>query len=166
MENHRIVWVGRDLQRSLSPTPLQWMGTPTAQSGAQSHLPSFTLDVSRDEASTGSLGNIVQCLTTLIVKNFFLISSLNLPSSTDPDKESVPFFLLVRLYRIRECPACPAFAQSGSCMPGPLTHPKCCLGSFVMRCRAADCLSWRWTFSAATSTPGDPVQASVKLLEF
>ncbi|KAK4822238.1 hypothetical protein QYF61_011879 [Mycteria americana] len=31
-------------------------------------------------ASTTSLGNLFQCLTTLIVKNFFLISSLNLPS--------------------------------------------------------------------------------------
>ncbi|KAK4818403.1 hypothetical protein QYF61_012324 [Mycteria americana] len=40
----------------------------------------LTLNVSRDGASTTSLGNLVQCFTTLIVKNFFLISSLNLPS--------------------------------------------------------------------------------------
>ncbi|KAK4827923.1 hypothetical protein QYF61_022371 [Mycteria americana] len=39
-----------------------------------------TLNVSRDGASTTSLGNLCQCFTTLIVKNFFLISSLNLPS--------------------------------------------------------------------------------------
>ncbi|NXW51331.1 GLYL3 protein, partial [Nyctiprogne leucopyga] len=32
-------------------------------------------------ASTGSLGNLFQCLTTLTVKNFFLRSHLNLPSS-------------------------------------------------------------------------------------
>ncbi|KAK4807110.1 hypothetical protein QYF61_018451 [Mycteria americana] len=40
----------------------------------------LTLTVSRDGASTTSLGNLFQCFTTLIVKNFFLISSLNLPS--------------------------------------------------------------------------------------
>jgi len=40
----------------------------------------LAFDVSRDGASTTSLGNPFQCFTTLIVKNFFLISSLNLPS--------------------------------------------------------------------------------------
>ncbi|KAK4818202.1 hypothetical protein QYF61_008586 [Mycteria americana] len=40
----------------------------------------LTLNVSRDGASTTSLGNLFQCLPTLIVKNFFLKSSLNLPS--------------------------------------------------------------------------------------
>ncbi|KAK4832076.1 hypothetical protein QYF61_020632 [Mycteria americana] len=40
----------------------------------------LTLNVARDGASTTSLGNLFQCFTTLIVKNFFLISSLNLPS--------------------------------------------------------------------------------------
>ncbi|KAK4819472.1 LOW QUALITY PROTEIN: hypothetical protein QYF61_004698 [Mycteria americana] len=40
----------------------------------------LTLNVSRDGASTTSLGNLFQCFTTLIVKNFFLQSSLNLPS--------------------------------------------------------------------------------------
>ena len=37
-------------------------------------------NVFRDGASTTSLGNLCQCFTTLSVKNFFLISSLNLPS--------------------------------------------------------------------------------------
>jgi len=40
----------------------------------------LALNVSRDGDSTTSLGNIFQCFTTLIVKNFFLISSLNLAS--------------------------------------------------------------------------------------
>ncbi|KAK4818676.1 hypothetical protein QYF61_017421 [Mycteria americana] len=41
----------------------------------------LTLNVSRDGASaTSSPGNLCQCLTTLIVNNFFLKSSLNLPS--------------------------------------------------------------------------------------
>ena len=36
--------------------------------------------VSRDGASVITLGNLFQCLTTLTVKDFFLISNLNLPS--------------------------------------------------------------------------------------
>jgi len=36
---------------------------------------SQVLKVSRDGASTTSLGNLFQCLTTLTVKNFFLTSS-------------------------------------------------------------------------------------------
>ena len=46
-----------------SPTRLQWTRTPTAQ-----WSPRLTLDVSRDGASTTSLGNLCQCLTTLIIK--------------------------------------------------------------------------------------------------
>ena len=37
------------------------------------------LNTSRDGESTASLGSLFQCLTTLSVKTFFLISSLNLP---------------------------------------------------------------------------------------
>jgi len=43
-------------------------------------LSNLALNVSRDGASTTSLGNLSQCFSTLIVKNFFLISGLNLPS--------------------------------------------------------------------------------------
>ncbi|KAK4827886.1 hypothetical protein QYF61_022309, partial [Mycteria americana] len=46
-------------------------------SRAKSNL---TLNVSRDGASTTSLGNLCQCFTTLSIKNFFLVSNLNLPS--------------------------------------------------------------------------------------
>ena len=42
---------------------------------------SLALNVSRDGASTTSLGNLFQCVTTLCVKNFLLISNLNLPVS-------------------------------------------------------------------------------------
>lgn len=40
----------------------------------------MALSISSDEASTTSLRNIFQCPTTLIIKNAFLISSLNCPS--------------------------------------------------------------------------------------
>ena len=43
-------------------------------------LSSFTIRVSRNGASTISLGNLFQCPTTLTVEDFFLISNLNLPS--------------------------------------------------------------------------------------
>ena len=36
----------------------------------------------RYRAPTTSLGNLFQCLTTLTVKDFFLISNLNIPSSS------------------------------------------------------------------------------------
>ena len=42
----------------------------------------LALNTSREGASTTSLGNLFHCLTTLIVKNFFLLSKLNLPSFT------------------------------------------------------------------------------------
>jgi len=48
----------------------------------QTRLPratsSLALNASRDGASTTSLGNLFQCITTLWVKNFLLISNLNL----------------------------------------------------------------------------------------
>jgi len=40
----------------------------------------MALNTCREGASTASLGNLFQCFTALIVNNFFLISSLNLPS--------------------------------------------------------------------------------------
>ena len=50
----------------------------------QTRLPratsSLALNASRDGASTTYLGNLFQCITTLCVKNFLLISNLNLPS--------------------------------------------------------------------------------------
>ena len=49
----------------------------------QTRLPraasSLALNASRDGASTTSFGNLFQCVTTLRVKNFLLISNLNLP---------------------------------------------------------------------------------------
>ena len=47
------------------------------------------MNVSRDGASTTSQGNLFQCLTILIVKNF-LISNLNLPSFS---LKPLPFIL-------------------------------------------------------------------------
>jgi len=43
-------------------------------------LSNLALKTFREGASTTSLGNLFQCLTTLTEKNFFLISNLNLLS--------------------------------------------------------------------------------------
>jgi len=72
-----MLWVGRDLVRSSSPTPCSEQGHLPLDQVAQSPL---VLHVSRDGASTTSLGNPCQYFTTLTVRNFFLVSSLNLPS--------------------------------------------------------------------------------------
>ena len=45
----------------------------------QTKLPSRALNASRDGASTTSLGKLLQCVTTLCVKNFLQISNLNYP---------------------------------------------------------------------------------------
>lgn len=42
--------------------------------------PNLALNTFRDGASTISLGSLFLCLTTLVVKNFFLVSNQNLPS--------------------------------------------------------------------------------------
>ncbi|KAK4824458.1 LOW QUALITY PROTEIN: hypothetical protein QYF61_015836 [Mycteria americana] len=75
-----MLWIGSDLYRSSSPTPLQEQGhlqlDQVAQSPVQPDLQCFL----GDGASTTSLGTLFQCFTTLLGKNFFLKSSLNLPS--------------------------------------------------------------------------------------
>jgi len=59
---------------------------PCNEQGHHSHIrlprasSSLALKVSRDGASTTSLGNLCQCITTLTVKDFFFTSNLNLPS--------------------------------------------------------------------------------------
>ena len=96
-QNHRII------EFSSNPTLLQWRGGHHSQITLLRVLPRLTLKVSRDGESITSPGNLFQCLTTLIVKDFFLLSNLNLPSlslkkispcslSTDSAKESVSFF--------------------------------------------------------------------------
>jgi len=78
-QTHRIVWVGRDLQRSCSPVPpSEVLGTSSTRSGSSKPYP-VALNTSSDDAST-ILGNLSQCLTTLIIKHFFLMSSLTLSS--------------------------------------------------------------------------------------
>ena len=64
-----MVRVGADLKDHLVPNPHE-----TRLLKAPSNL---ALNTARDGASTTTLGNLCQCLTTLIVKNFFLVCNLN-----------------------------------------------------------------------------------------
>ena len=75
---------------------------------------SLVLNVFRDRASTASLGNPLLCFTTLTVKDFFsyLLPKSTLfkvktvspcPITTDPAKESVPFFPVTPLQVMKGC---------------------------------------------------------------
>lgn len=77
--NHSTIYFGRDIQRQSSPTPSflrRWHHPLIRLVKAPSNL---ILNSSRNAQSTISLGNLFQCLPTLI-KNFFRTFSLNLPS--------------------------------------------------------------------------------------
>jgi len=68
----------RTLKKSSGPTACNEQGHIQLHHMLRA-LSSLTLNVPRGRVSTTSLGNLCQCFTTLVVKNFFLISSLNTP---------------------------------------------------------------------------------------
>ncbi|KAK4828850.1 LOW QUALITY PROTEIN: hypothetical protein QYF61_000907 [Mycteria americana] len=76
-KNHRMLWIGRDLSRSSSPTPLQEQGHLQLDQVAQSPIQP-DLECFQGWGLHCLSGQ--PCLATLIVKHFFLKSSLNLPS--------------------------------------------------------------------------------------
>jgi len=73
----------------------------------------LALSTAREGAATASLGNLGQSLTTLMGKNFFLISHLNLPSFS-----LHPFPLVLSLHTLVKSPS-PSFLSApsgtGSC---------------------------------------------------
>jgi len=76
---HRMAWVEKDHNG-------HWVSTPPAMCRVANHqtrLPratsSLTLNASKDGASPTSLGNLFQCVTTLWVEHFLLMSNLNFP---------------------------------------------------------------------------------------
>ena len=76
---HRMAWVEKDH----SDHPVSTSPALCRVTNHQTRLPratsSLALNAARDGAFTTSLGNLFQCFTTLWVKNFLLISNLNLP---------------------------------------------------------------------------------------
>jgi len=92
-----MVWVGRDLKDHLVPTPPA-MGRDIFHQPRLLRAPSnMALNTAREGAATASLGNLGQCLTTLMGKNFFPISHQNLPSfSLEPFPHVLSLHTLVK----------------------------------------------------------------------
>ena len=76
--NHRVIeWLEMEGTLKIIPFQPPAIGRDTSLQTMLLTAPSsLALSVSREGASTASLGNLFQCLTTLRVKDFFLISSL------------------------------------------------------------------------------------------
>jgi len=78
LENHRVVWVGRNLTSSNPPA----MSRDTFHQTRVLQTPSnLALNTVREGAATASLGNLCRGLSTLAVKNFVLLSNLIYPLS-------------------------------------------------------------------------------------
>lgn len=81
LENHRVIeWFELQGTFQISPQlPCHGLGHLPLNQDAQG-LIYLVLNTSGEQSSTTSLGNLVQCLTTPTVKNFVLMSNLNLAS--------------------------------------------------------------------------------------
>ena len=97
-------WMGPLRSSSFNSTCCKQGHLPLDQVTQSPIQPGF--ECFQEGPSTASLGNQFQCLTTLSVKNFFLISCLNLPSSS---LKTFPLFLLV--YALLKSPY-PPFLQA------------------------------------------------------
>jgi len=96
-----MAWVEKEHNDHRVSTALLCAGSPTTRPGCPEPRPA--LNVSRDGASTTSLGNLFQCVTTLCVKNFLLISNLDLPClSFKPFSLDLSLSTLVNSH----CPSC------------------------------------------------------------
>ena len=74
-----MAWVEKDHNDHLVPTPCYVQGRQPADQAAQSHSQPG-LECLQGWGIHSLLGQPVQCITILWVKNFLLISNLNLPS--------------------------------------------------------------------------------------
>jgi len=73
-----MAWVEKDHNDHLIPTSCYVQGPQPADQAAQSHIQPG-LQCLQGWGTHSLLGQPVQCVTTLWVKNFLLISNLNLP---------------------------------------------------------------------------------------
>ena len=78
-----MAWVEKDHNDHLVPTPCYVQGRQPADQAAQSHIQPG-LECLQGWGIHSLLGQPVQCITTLWVKNFLLISNPNLPSQFKP----------------------------------------------------------------------------------
>jgi len=73
-----MAWVEKDHSDDLVPTPCYVQGCQPPAQAAQSHIQAG-LECLQRWGIHSLLGQPVQCITNLWVKNFLLISNLNLP---------------------------------------------------------------------------------------
>jgi len=73
-----MAWVEKDHDDHLVPTPCYVQGHQPADQAAQSHIQPGP-ECLQQQGIHSLLGQPVQCVTTLCMKNFLLISNLNLP---------------------------------------------------------------------------------------
>jgi len=76
-----MAWVEKDRNAHPVPTPCYVQGHQPADQAAQSHIPPG-LECQQGWGIHSLLGQPVQCVTTLWVKNFLLISNLTLKPKT------------------------------------------------------------------------------------
>jgi len=74
-----MAWVEKGCSDHVVSTPPAMCRVANHQTRLPRATSSLALNASGDGASTTSLGNLFQCVTTICVKNFLLISNLNLP---------------------------------------------------------------------------------------
>ena len=79
-QGRRVGKCGRYLKDHYVSTPLPWAGTPPTRPGCSKPHPGWPWTFTEMGHSV-SLGSLFQCLSTLKLKNFFLMSNLNLLSS-------------------------------------------------------------------------------------
>ena len=87
-----MAWVEKDHNDYRVSTPHAICRVTNHQTKLPRATSSLAFYASRDGASTTSLGNLFQCVTTIFVKNFLLISNQNLPC---PSLKPFPLVLLL-----------------------------------------------------------------------
>jgi len=118
-----MVWVGRDLTDHLCSNPSATGRDPFHQPRVLQAPYNLALNTAREGTATASLGNLFQCFTTLMVKNFFLISNLNLPSFS-----LEPFPLVLSLHALVKSPS-PSFLSPFQVLAAALRSPRSLLFS-------------------------------------
>ncbi|KAK4808149.1 hypothetical protein QYF61_000129 [Mycteria americana] len=113
LKTSKLVWVGRDLKDHRVPPPCHGQGCLPLEQAAQSPIQPG-LEHFQGWGIHNFSGNLFQCLTALIVKNFFLISNLNLtffqfkaitpcPITTCPCQKSLSSFPVGPLQVLEGC---------------------------------------------------------------
>ena len=105
-QNHRMARVERDFKDHLVPTPPALSRDVFHQTRLLRAPSNLALNTAREGAATASLGNLFQCFTTLMLKNFFQTSNLNLPSFS-----LQPFPLVLSLHTLVISPS-PSFLEA------------------------------------------------------